>query len=1333
MTALAPPSGAGAGGAKAALDGYEYQLGVSVLAALRLMLIAKSATRITLEPANEEDLESDLEPAAPGRVSPSANMADGYKLVVQVKLRNSGPLSITDFDALLKHGTTRRPARHHLDDPATRYLLITNADANGVARDLLVQGLEEWPEEQTFPASLSATLPHEPEGRIAIWGVLTERLLDLEINDILSSLLRVPQGRQAECRTRLRDEALRRMRGTSPGVWTREDLLSVIRGCGGYLASAPQLEAFVPPANYQALSDLLERRNAIVITGPSGTGKTWTALALVDQARQRPSAPEIIQVNVNNGPSSTRSLTPTGPKLFYVEDPWGQYSLRGGADAWTEQLPRLLREARPDHQYIVTSRTDMLGQAKADEGLKRWSVVLDADQYRDGELADIYDKRLELLATDLQAKALDFRSDALNALETPFEIDLLFTYMADGPEPGEVDPAFLRRILALAHRDAVEGVVVSYLNASDQTGRSAIIWALLAARSQFDRSQLIALQRQLRIIDPAFVDGLEKLVNRLVATRHLRQPGQTVSFSHPSVRAGFEIFIKENWGRSEATLASLISALTQLGGSQRDWAIETAARSLKAIADLIAGAENLQAEFETDGASRAAIDGWLEESLVDPRADFQPLLQLASDVGAQTSTPSELARWFIQGVRRGGQFFLDRWQPPTFDDAWYGRVSADPRSFVIADRFVREQLPQDRDGFGDNFPNKLDRIATGLTPAFLAAARKLVTSGFDRNVGAVAAGAVRDLDGYEQVLDASLDELAGLRRSYEREGKEQWRAIEDGECDGAYEEGYQSQHEDDGYAAGIFVAAYVKQVRSLGRWRNLAEHARASELGRAWADDVARVGGPISPAELRTVIAVTHVAQSSGDEDHAWDAAREHWQVSLASDLEQRILSNPGDDSLRAALAHCALIASPATLALCFDRFAAAPASFVHLLVDMHRAQRRIASKTRARRVRPLLTALPGAGVEIFRALSVNSKPPRPVGPAALSLLDQAAATAAPFVLDKIVPVMIVSGGVPSAAIQRWLVETSDKHLVGAAVDAAISIKDDALVWLALGHARAVAREAAAPYLAASLPDPLPPRLLDLALDPGSRVRRALVCILASRPHPDHQSVLVRLIDDNWSDAEPHHDEPSSYPIAREAIVALGTYTTLSDEVGEALLSRAERTDDRALGVVALDTAAQCCGPAIRREIWALSFIDQPRWVRVDAIDALSRADVVESEILDSITSRLLLQLVPPLAASACVLLAVHGRVGAVVEAMERIAHSTKRRALLLLGVWGLAYRDRPAAIKLLALLDADHPARRLLDLADSERLPKTVLDDLGHVRFRKAVQGWLNDKIAKD
>ena len=856
-------------GAKAALDGFEYQIGVSVLVALRLMLITKSATRITLEPANNEDLEADLEPTTPGRVQAGANMAEDYKLVVQVKLRNSGPWSIGDFDALLKHGATRRPAKYHLDDPDTRYLLITNADANGVARILLVCGLEEWPEERIFPASLSATLPHGPEGRIAIWGVLTERLLDFEVKDILGSLLRVPQSRQAECRARLRDEALQRMRGTNPGVWTREDLLSVIRGYGGYLASAPQLESFVAPANYQDLKDMLQRRNAIVVTGPSGTGKTWTARALVNQAQQRASPPEIIEVNVNNGPSSTRMLFDTRPKLFYVEDPWGQYSLRGGADTWTEQLPRLLSEAHAEHQYVITSRTDMLAQAGANQGLERWTVVLDADQYRDGELAAIYDKRLDLLATDLQDKALEFRSKALDALETPFEVDLFFTHMADGPQPDEVDPAFFRRILGLAHRDAVENVVVSYLRDSDRTGVSAIVWAVLAARSLFDRSQLVSLNRQLRNIDPTFIDGLEKLVNRLVATRHLRQPGQTVSFSHPSVRAGFEMFTKEHWGCSEVVLKSLISALTQLGESQREWALETAARSLKAIADLISGTESLDAEFEADSASHRVIDAWLEESLVDPRADFGSMLRLASDVGTQKSTLSELARWFIKGIRRVNQFFLDNWEPPTFDDAWYARVSADSRTFAIADRFVREQLPQDRDIFDNNFASRLDRIAIGLTPAFVAAARKMVASGYSSNVDAVAAGAVRDLDCYKEVLDAALDELASLRRFYEREGREEWRAIEDGECDEACEIDYQLHYQDHGYAAAIFVAAYVNKVRSLGHWLSLAEHSRMSELGRAWADDISRSSESVSLKELRAVVAVTRL---SDDEDTAWKA-----------------------------------------------------------------------------------------------------------------------------------------------------------------------------------------------------------------------------------------------------------------------------------------------------------------------------------------------------------------------------------------------------------------------------------------------------------------------------
>lgn len=67
-------------GAEAALAGYEYQLSVSVLAALRMLLITKSTSRLVLEPANEEDLQADIDVAGPGRVEPSARLVNGCEV-----------------------------------------------------------------------------------------------------------------------------------------------------------------------------------------------------------------------------------------------------------------------------------------------------------------------------------------------------------------------------------------------------------------------------------------------------------------------------------------------------------------------------------------------------------------------------------------------------------------------------------------------------------------------------------------------------------------------------------------------------------------------------------------------------------------------------------------------------------------------------------------------------------------------------------------------------------------------------------------------------------------------------------------------------------------------------------------------------------------------------------------------------------------------------------------------------------------------------------------------------------------------------------------------------
>lgn len=1311
-------------GATAALVGYEYQLNVSVLAVLRLLLITKSTTRITLEPANEEDLEADLAPDQLGRVVPSANLASGYKLVVQVKYRGGEPWSINDFDSLLKHGERRRPAKHHLDDPDTHFLLVTNADAKGAARNLLVFDFEEQSDPLEFPPTLKTTLPTDPEGRIAIWGGVTDRLIEFEIGHILSDLLRVPHSRQMQCREQLRQEARRRMRGTSPGVWTRDDLLATIRAYGGYLASAAELVAFVRPSNFNEMASLLQERNAIVITGPSGTGKTLAAIALCEMARQRDGQLDVVPVNPNDEPSITRRLIDTGPTLFYVEDPWGQYSLRRGSEAWTEQLPRLLKTARPGHQYVVTSRGDMLGQARANEALKRWSIELNADHYSGGQLAQIYDKRMDLLATDLQPKALEFRKDTLEALETPLELDLFFTNLAEGPQSEEADHAFFRRLLGLAHRDAVEGVLVKYLDSIDRIGLSAVVWGLLAARGQIDRTRLIAVQRQLRKSDAALGDGLEKTVDRLVATRHFRQPLRTVSFAHPSVRAGFEAFLKENWPRSEAALQILVAALTELTGAYRAWGLETAARALDAAGDLRATIEGMDGTFEVSEVSRQAIDAWLDESLLDAEADFQAVLQLAADVGTSASIPSELARWFIRGIRRAGSFFIDDWKPPSFSDAWYKRVSADPRSALIADRFIREQLPQDHGAYGRNFVIKLDRIATGLTPAFLAVAHQLIGTGFDRNVDAVAPGAIRDLAGYEAVLVEALDDLAAIRRRYREEGGKQWRAIEDGEYDHGYEEYYATSNEDEGYASGVFVDTFIDTMRAAGRWQELESHSRLVDFAGHWARAILNSSVPATADEVRSILEAT---RKSGDEEAGWNAARHCWDAALEGLLADRILSQPNDEGLRTSLVHCACVTAPNVLLSCFEAFAGSPAAFVPLLIEVHAARGRV----KAKQLQSLLAKLAPAATDIFKALETKKRGARAVAGAALALLDEAAAGAAPATLAAIIPVMIASGSRPVGAIRRWLAEAKGQADAAAATEAAIAIGEEPLVWLALNHERADARQTALEYLVPRLPDPLPVELLGHAGDKGSRVRRSLTAALSGRPHPEHLPVLMQLTQDRWSDAEPRYDEPDSYPIAREAVAALAKYGSLEDWIGGKLVELAKDTADRQLRRDALSAAAQLCGPKIREEIWSLVAIKELGWLRVDAIDALSTATTVEPELLGKITEDRLMRLPAPLAASATVLVGAHLPVADALRILERVGHSQSHRALLLLGAVALESRDRGAALGLLKLLDAGHPAQALL--ASDELLPSTVLDDLGHVRIRRYVRPWLSHRIAKD
>ena len=251
-------------GAQASLDGYWYQLKVSVLFALDLLANKQQADQIILEPANDEDLETELKDE-PGALTQGLTIKT-RKLVVQCKLRNTGPWTISGIKSILVHGTKRTPPKDLLKNPDVSYLLVTSADLSREARKLLVNSPTQWERLGSMPPTLAKALPQDANGRVAVWHNLDQERIVHRINGLLIHRFRVPQSKIETCVKQLEEGALQRMRGSRAGVWKREDVVEIIEAQGGYDGTAKDLAKFVPPANWEELLARLKSRNAIVLT-----------------------------------------------------------------------------------------------------------------------------------------------------------------------------------------------------------------------------------------------------------------------------------------------------------------------------------------------------------------------------------------------------------------------------------------------------------------------------------------------------------------------------------------------------------------------------------------------------------------------------------------------------------------------------------------------------------------------------------------------------------------------------------------------------------------------------------------------------------------------------------------------------------------------------------------------------------------------------------------------------------------------------------------------------------------------------------------------------------
>ncbi|PMU83798.1 hypothetical protein, partial [Pseudomonas sp. GP01-A4] len=78
--------------------------------------------------------------------------------------------------------------------------------------------------------------------------------------------------------------------------------------------------------------------------------------------------------------------------------------------------------------------------------------------------------------------------------------------------------------------------------------------------------------------------------------------------------------------------------------------------------------------------------------------------------------------------RRSFAFMMD-WGAPERSAEWYARMKAAPATKPLIERFLREDLPFDRDHYSSKLVRALRALASDLTPAFIDAALEAVHLG----------------------------------------------------------------------------------------------------------------------------------------------------------------------------------------------------------------------------------------------------------------------------------------------------------------------------------------------------------------------------------------------------------------------------------------------------------------------------------------------------------------------------------------------------------------------------------------------------------------------------
>ena len=922
----------------------------------------------------------------------------------------------------------------------------------------------------------------------------------------------------------------------------------------------------------------------------------------------------------------------------------------------------------------------------------------------------------------MQALAKESEGAVLAELATPLEIQKFFDALPvlDNKDRRN-SPVLVAEAIRRAHQNSIERTVIDQIEARGDVRAAAVVWGLLKANGKLSLRLLRQVEEILADHGAQFERGVSPLVNFLVAARNLRQVETTVTYYHPRVEAGIEQALQRDCLVARRVLHLLIDILVSLEGPGQAWGSAASAR-------LLAASERTpDLKPKTSAKAQAHIDTWLAQELAKGGERFEDTLGLAAAAGSAESNASEAARFLLHRPDRGFPG-LRVWRTVEHDEAWYSRMRADAGVKAIIETFIRDTLPRARDMYRSRFAAEAGRVAVDLTPAFLAAAAKAVHYGVTSSSDAIAEGALNDLEGFEAIVDAAVQELTPSE-DQRREAVEIRLAIANGEYSEDYAEHLAAN--EDGYTAGEFLEAYIDRVRATVGWHRIVGHRHRNRLLSYWFRALRKEEAP-GPEEVAAAFAA---GRGTEHEDDLWRVLFNVWDPAFEGVLVERVVEGAPQSAVRVAALRCLVEQLPERLAGITEVLSEQErqARLVQLVIelaelrhqrpDFDDGQQCEAAARAAVGLPPLLREISEAAF----ALKIKSSP---------TLSEQARQLLADIgevseevrmfrvILDRHMPM-------PVADDVRWLLaNTNEADNAAQAMDAAIRRDMKAEIEAGRSHRFAGVVARAIKAFATPLAPPLPPAILALARAKGSPVRGALVQLLAAKPHPHHLPALLHLAKDECRAQVPMMENSTTIPLPRRL-------SQQSPNMGRSMMVRPDE-----LYCVALDTRdsqlrseifallARSAAPRFQGQLFDLAVNPGREVVRRSAAHALLIAhEQITADILKRITPRVVGTRIESVASQFLLLTSFQGEMEDVLECAKSLATNENRRVLLLLAIWVLRGREPSTAERVANMLPPNHLGVKWA-LTDAEgEISDNALDDLGDASCIRQVLSFMQPK----